>query len=101
MKEITIQDVRVAIQKVARDEKTIDLLKSLNDEDLFKSSIGQDLNMFSGQVGVVIEQLGKDKHIRLPHELHKVLSDNNVGTIVETVNSCLREEEILGIDVVF
>lgn len=101
MKEITIQDVRTAIAKVARNEKTSALLESLNDEELFKSSIGQDLNMFSGEVGAVIQQLGKDKNISLPHELHKVLPNHKLKTIVETVNLCIREKEKMGINVLF
>ena len=96
MKRIRVQDVKCAIVKVAQNQQTKDLLENLNDNELFKSSI-EDLHMIPGQVRGVIEQLGKDTHICLPHELHKVLPNNTIKSIVETVNFCIREEEQLGI----
>ena len=78
MKKITIQDVRTAIQKVAQSRHTDYVLENLNDDELFKRSIGRDLGMLSGQVGGVIAQLSKDKHLHLPHELHKVLPNRKL-----------------------
>lgn len=101
MKKITIQDVRTAIQKVAQSRHTDYVLENLNDDELFKRSIGRDLGMLSGQVGGVIEQLSKDKHLHLPHELHKVLPNSKVGSIVEVVNLCIQEEEKMGISAVY
>lgn len=97
MKKITIQDVRTAIKKVAENQHTHSVLENLNDEELFKRSIGNDLGMFSSQIGGVIAQLCKDKNLRLPHELHKVLPNNRVESIVEIVNQCIQEEEKMGI----
>lgn len=101
MKKITIQDVRTAIKKAAKNQHTHSVLENLNDEELFKSSLGRDFGMFSGEVGGVIEQLSQDKHLRLPHELHKVLPNSDVKCILDTVNLCIQEEEKLGIDIVF
>ena len=64
-------------------------------------SIGRDLGMLSGQVGGVIAQLSKDKHLHLPHELHKVLPNSKVSSIVEVVNLCIQEEEKMGISAVY
>ena len=96
MKKIRVHDVKWAIIKVVHNQQTKDLLDNLNDNELFKSSI-EDLHMVPGQVSCVIEQLSKDSHICLPRELHKVLPNNTIKSIVETVNFCIKEEEQLGI----
>ncbi len=99
MKKVTIQDFRIALLKVAKSEQINDTLANLNDAELFKSNIEQDLHVYSGKIRHVIEQISKDKRVTLPHELHMVLPDCIVGTILDTVNMCLREEEIMGINV--
>lgn len=99
MEKVTIQDVRDAIREVVKNQQMHDLLENLDDDKLFKSSVEQDLHMISGQIREVIEQLSKNKQIYLPHELYKVLPDNIVQSIVDTVNLCIQEEEELGISV--
>ena len=99
MEQITIQDVRRAIRAVSKHHHTDDVLKSLSDEELGNSDVKEDLHMLSLQVGTVLEQLSKDKNLHLPHELHKVLPNSIVKSIVDTVNFCIQEEERLGIDV--
>lgn len=101
MNKITIQDVRTAIQKVAKNQHTDYVLENLNDEELFTQSIGRDLGMFSSQIGGVIAQLCKDKNLHLPHELHKVLPNSKVESIVKIVNFCIQEEEKIGIYAVY
>lgn len=75
------------------------MLENLNDEELVQSNVEQDLHMLSTQIGGIIDQLCKDKHLHLPHELHKVLSDNIVKSIVDTVNLCIQEATHLGVKV--
>jgi len=100
MKKVTIQDFRIAMRKVANNSEQMSvILRNLSDEELFKSNIEQDLHLYSGRVGHVIKQISIDKQINLPQELHKVLPDCIVGTLLDTVNLCLREEEQMGINV--
>lgn len=99
MEKITIQDVRNAILKIVKNQEMSDFVEKLNDDELFQSNVKQDFHMVSGQIGCIIEQLNKDKHINLPNELYKVLQDNIVKTIVDTVNLYLQEEEKLKITV--
>lgn len=99
MEKITIQDVREAIRAVSKHHQVDDVLENLSDEKLSDSDVEEDLHMLSVQVGAVLEQLSKDKNLHLPHELHKVLPNNIVKSIVDTVNFCIQEEERLGIDV--
>ncbi|MBP5353323.1 MAG: hypothetical protein J6Y91_06150 [Alphaproteobacteria bacterium] len=99
MEKVTVQDVRRAIQKVTKDQQTNYTLTNVNDDELFKSNVEDDLQMISGQMGAVIEQLSKDKHIHLPHELYKVLPNAAVISIVDTVNLCIKEATNLGIKI--
>lgn len=96
MKKITIKDFRSAVLKVAGNQQTNDSLATLSDEELCKVNIERDLHVYSGQIRSVIQQIGKDNRVALPHELHKVLPDGTVGTLVNTVNLCIQEEEKLG-----
>lgn len=99
METVTVQDVRNAILKVAKSREAHDLLKDLEDEEFVHTNVEQDLPMLSLQMEKVIQQLSEDKHLHLPHELHKVLPDAVVKTIVDTVNSCIQEAEKLGVDI--
>lgn len=99
MKKVTIQDFRIALLKVAKSERMSDTLANLSDDELFKSNIEMDLHVHSGKIKRVIEQLSEDKRVTLPHELHMVLPDCIVSTLLDTVNLCIREEEKLGINV--
>ena len=93
MEKITIQDVRRAIQTVSMHHVPNTVLENLSDEELSNSDIEEDLHMLSLQVSTVLEQLSKDKNLHLPHELHKVLPNNIVTSIVDTVNFCIQENE--------
>ena len=101
MKKVTVKDFRIAVLKVTESRRTTDLLKSLSDDELFNVHIERDLHVFPGKIGDVIQQIGKDKRVALPHELHKVLSDGSVSTLVNTVNLCIQEEEKLGLNAEF
>lgn len=99
MKKVTIKDFRLAVQKVAKNRQTNELLASLSDEELFKVNIERDLHVFHGQIGSVIRQISEDKQVLLPFELHKVLRDKTVSTLVDTVNFCIQEEVKLGVNI--
>ncbi len=93
MEKITIQDVRNAIREVAKNRQTNDLLENLNDDELIESSVDENLCMISGQMEGIIRQLSQDRHLHLPRELHKVLPNNIIKSIVDTVNLYIEEEE--------
>ena len=99
MKKITIKDFRIAALKVANNQRTNHLLENLSNDELIRVNMEHDLHVFPGQIENIIEQISKDKRIPLPNELHKVLADSNVNTLVDTINLCICEERILGINV--
>ena len=95
---VTIQDLRNSMRKITNNPQRCNLLENLSDDELINIDV-RDLHMISGQVESIIRQLGIDKNLNIPCELHKVLPDTNVKSIINIVNLNIKEEEKMGINV--
>lgn len=91
---ITIQDFRHAIAYVNNEHFGGSLrLQSFSDEQLLNSDLTHDLNIGNIRLTNILNELRKMHNVNLPSELAKVVPDNRVKSLLDTINFYLREAE--------
>jgi len=97
MEEVTLEDLREAIGLIlsAKINNYIELA-DIEDENLMKCDLEKDMQIRDGPM-VIIEQLGKSKHLLFNCELYKCVPDNKIETLIDTINLYLKTAEELGV----
>lgn len=97
-KAITIQDMRQAIMYVnnGHASQTINL-EDVSDEQLLDYDFTRDLNMGNIKLINVITELQKHHGLHLPQELSKIVPDNRVKSLLDTINLYLKDASALGL----
>lgn len=97
-KAITIQDMRHAIMYVNNGNADVTTnLNDASDEQLLNYDFTRDLNMGNIRLTNVIIELQKRHSLHLPFELSKLVPDNRVKSLLDTINKYLNEASALGL----
>jgi len=95
---ITIKDMRHAIMYVSRgNDCAAKNLQDASDEQLLNYDFIRDLNMGNIRLTNVLIELQKRHSLHLPFELSKLVPDNRVKSLLDTINKYLNEASALGL----
>ena len=98
MENITVKDVRQALEKIRETCDNVYLYADISDEKLLASDFRKDLHMYNGHIRM-ISTLCKQKHIFLKQGLCQCLPNRTVQSVVDTLNMYIREAAVLGVDI--
>lgn len=95
-KTITIQDMRHAIMYVNNgNTHGTPNLNDTSDEQLLNYDLNHDLSLDNIRLANVIIELQKRHNLHLPFELFKVVPDNRVKSLLNTINQYLQDAAAL------
>ena len=93
MKKFTVNDFRQAVLSAAQEGIVVDVptLKTLKDNDLLNKDFTRDTDIRTCHVLRAIEVLQKSCTVHIPPEIVRVLPDNTVKSLLDTMNTYVRE----------
>lgn len=92
MERITVNDMRRAVSYVFRSGVSVDAFVDMSDADFLKLDLGKDLQMGNIRFHNIVVELERVHNIGLPLELYKLVPDNTVGALMNTVNRYLEQK---------
>jgi hypothetical protein len=92
MKQITIKEMRLAVSYVFRTGVSIDAFSEMSDTDFLKLDLSKDLQMGNIRFHNIVIELERVHNIGLPLELYKLIPDNTVGALMNTINRYLEQK---------
>lgn len=97
MKKFTVNDFRQAVLSSAQEGIVVNIpaLKRLNDDDLLNKDFTRDEDIRTCHVLRAIEVLQRSCTVHIPPEIVRVLPNNTVESLLDTMNRYVREASSL------
>lgn len=89
MKQITVKDIRAAINYVCHNDGIN--LDKLSDEELLNSDFSRDFNIGNVRLINVAGELQQVKGFRMPYDVLRQRADDTIREFINTINAYLSE----------